>query len=144
MGDEKIKELKEQLKNKKLLQIRLLCFLALSCSLTAIILMLAFPMYGYYFSWGLHVYFYAELLFISFSISIYGLISPNKMKKKIELIGIFIPLLVFVLSLGGLALAYYSSSGMRWLSDAGFYGCLIFCPLTGGSFILVYLINRKS
>jgi len=140
MGEEKIKELK----NKKSVQIRLLCFLAFSSSLTAVILMLASPMYGIYFMWGIHVLIYAVSLLVIFLISISGIITPDKMKKKIVLVSIFIPLLVFVLSLGGVAFAYYSSSGMRWMSDAGFYGGVIFSPLTGVFFILIYLSMRES
>ena len=87
MGEEKIKELK----NKKSVQIRLLCFLALSSSLTAVILMLASPMYGIYFMWGIHVLIYAVSLLVIFFISISGIITPDKMKKKIVLVSIFIP-----------------------------------------------------
>jgi hypothetical protein len=144
MGKEKIKKLKEQLKNIKHLQIRLLCFLALSCNLTAVILMLAFPLSNLYFSWGIHVYIYANLLLVCLFTSICGLKSPDKMKKKIVLISIFLPLLVFVLSLGGVAFAYYSSSRMRWMSDASFYGGVIFSPLTGVFFILIYLSMKES
>lgn len=139
-----MKKLKEQLKNKKSLQIRLLCFLALISSLTAVILMLAFPMYGYYFMMGIHVHIYATLLLVILFISISGIISPDKMKKKIVLSGIIIPLFVFVLSLGGTAFAYYSSSGIRWMSDTSFYGGVIFSPLTGVFFILIFLSMRES
>lgn len=139
-----MKKLKEQLKNKKSLQIRLLCFLALISSLTAVILMLASPMYGYYFMMGIHVHIYATLLLVILFISISGIISPDKMKKKIVLSGIIIPLFVFVLSLGGTAFAYYSSSGIRWMSDTSFYGGVIFSPLTGVFFILIFLSMRES
>ncbi len=144
MGEEKIKELKEQLKNKKSLQIRLLCFFALCSNLTAVIFIIAFPIYGIYFMWGIHVLIYATSLFVILFISISGIISPDKMKKKIVLSGIFIPFLVFVLSLGGTAYAYYSSSGMRWMSDMSFYGCVIFSPLTGIFFTLIYLSMREN
>ncbi len=145
MGEEKIKELKEQPKNKKSLQIRLLCFLAFSSSLTAIILMDPFPMDAYYYyNLGIHVVCYAVSLLVILFISISGIISPDDMKKKIVLMGIFIPLLVFVLSLGGVAYANYGPSGMRWMSDTSFYGGVIFSPLTGVFFILIYLSMRES
>jgi len=154
MSEEKIKDLKEQLKNEKILQLRLLYFLALSGSLTGAILMIAFPMYGSYWGYGVYVYVGAGfalitvgiiLLLVCSFISIYGLIYPDRMEKKFVLIGIFIPLLILALSFGGLAYAYSAfSEAWSWWTDAGFYGSVIPGPLTAVFFILIYLSMRKS
>lgn len=153
MSEDEIKELKEQLTNAKSNIIRALYFFALSASLTAVILMSAFPTYGSYWGYGVYVYVVAGfapitggiiLLLLCVIISIYGLVYPDRMNKKLLLVGIFLPLLVLGLALGGLAYAYDEFSGIEWWTGAGFYGSVIPGPLSAAFLILVYLSMRKS
>ena len=153
MSEEEIKELKEQLTNVKANIIRVLYFIAVGGSLTGVILMLAFPSYGSYWGGGVYVYVLggfppilggAMLLLLCFIISLYGLIYPDRMKKKILLIGIFLPLLVFGLAFVGLAYAYSEFEGILWWVETGFYGSVIPGPIVAIILIIIFLSTRKS
>ena len=92
MGEEEVKELKKQLTLAKSVIARVLYAIAAGGSLTGVILMFAFPSYGSYWGYGIYVYIGggfapitigAILLLLCFSISMYGLIIPDRMKKII-------------------------------------------------------------
>jgi len=106
------------------LGIRISAFLAFAASLTSAILMLVSPIFGAYWGYGIYVYVVAGVgdqgsliivaavfMILCALLALITIAVPERLNRKIMILGVILPLVVFILGLAGLGIAYDEFSG---------------------------------
>ena len=138
------------------LGIRISAFLALGASLASGILIFAFDFFGAYFGGGVYVYIGAGygdegmgiaagvLMIISALLALITIAIPDRLNRKIMIMGVIFPLIVFILGLAGLGIAYDRFDGYDWWPKAGFFGSVIPSFIAFVFFLIIFVkIGRK-
>ncbi|MCK4287009.1 MAG: hypothetical protein KAX18_12440 [Candidatus Lokiarchaeota archaeon] len=138
------------------LGIRISAFFAFGACLTSAILMLAFPMFGAYWGYGIYVYIVAgagdqgsliivaAVFMILCSLMALATIAiPERLKKMYMIPGVILPYIVFILGLAGLGMAYDGFSGKEWWPETGFFGSVIPSLIAALVFLGIYRMMRR-
>lgn len=119
------------------LGIRITAFCAFINCLVGAIFMLSRPFFGAYFGAGVYVYIGAgygdEGLGIAGAVfmilcALLALVTigiPDRLNRKVMIMGIILPLVVFILGMAGLGMAYDAFSGHEWWTESGFFAGVI-------------------
>jgi len=136
--------------------IRIASLCAFIVSLASGIVMLAQPIFGAYWGYGVYVYVVAGVgdqgslvtaaavfMILCAVLALVIAAIPYRLNTKHIIPGVVLPLLVFILGLAGLGMAYDEFAGHEWWPEGGFFASVIPSLMAFVFFLIISIKMRK-